>query len=210
MATRAKYLWRAFWAACTALSFFGLAFWPSNWSAAKLMLQHIDHWIFAHAASPSLFALCVGLAIGTIIIPDVWSEIKRHFFPTKPEAGTKIKNAIDYLVNDSRAHLKKARRSELMQTGPAKGQYVHMSGVEHSDAVSKLNEKMNSRDLLVWGHRQFGGRSNLRRCFGLLRLRNGSVWRLTRCSVSSPPQNTRKLAACQTMFRPCLCSHIRA
>jgi hypothetical protein len=62
--------------------------------------------------------------------------------------------AIDYIVNDSKAVLKQPREPWVAEFGPGKGQRFIEKGVEHSDALTKFNERLISGELKIWGLRQ--------------------------------------------------------
>jgi hypothetical protein len=69
-------------------------------------------------------------------------------------ADMPIAEAIDYIVNDSIAKLRQPAPPRIAEYGPAKGRLLVEKGVEHSDALTKLNERIIVGDLKVWGLRQ--------------------------------------------------------
>jgi hypothetical protein len=131
MRIKPKYLWLAFLAIASGLSFFGIVSLPKDWGSAVGLLTSIDQWLFAHAAHPSLFALVVGFVLGTAIIPEAWNFLKTLIAPKSPQPNMKINVAIDYIVNDS------------------------ATGVEHDDALTLISEKLASGELHAWGRREF-------------------------------------------------------
>ena len=67
----------------------------------------------------------------------------------------KVSDAIDYIVNDSVAKLQKvsSRRPESFGN-VARGTAITIFGVEHEEARSQLNSKLNTGELKSWGLRQ--------------------------------------------------------
>jgi hypothetical protein len=74
---RAKYLWWAALVVFGALSFFGVPL-PRDWLAAIEWLTTTETWMHQHIAHPIIFALVIGLATGTVIIPEVWTIVRRR------------------------------------------------------------------------------------------------------------------------------------
>ncbi len=70
----------------------------------------------------------------------------------KPDMN--LNEAIDYIVNDSVAKLKGPEPARIGDSGPGKGHLIMQRGVEHSDAWTKLNERLNSGRLKIWGLRE--------------------------------------------------------
>jgi hypothetical protein len=64
----------------------------------------------------------------------------------------KVSDAIDYVVNDSRARLNTPPPPKLDGYGP--GTVLYISGVEHQDARRRVNAKLISGELRSWGLRQ--------------------------------------------------------
>jgi hypothetical protein len=131
MRFKPKYLWWAILAIVGGLSFFGIVSLPRDWGAAMKLLTSVDQWLFAHAAHPSLFALVIGLVLGTAIIPEAWNLLKTLIAPKSRQPNMKINVAVDYIVNDS------------------------ATGVEHGDALRLISEKLATGELHAWGRREF-------------------------------------------------------
>jgi hypothetical protein len=148
-------LYRWAWRACPPIimlaSYFGVPL-PKSWGVTLDWVRFIDLWIIQHAAYPSLFALSVGLLLGTVIVPDVWRHIQQSIAAPLPDMP--ISAAIDYIVNDSRASLKRSKPPEMEEYGPAKGQVIQERGVEHRDALNKLHERLISGDIIAWGRQE--------------------------------------------------------
>jgi hypothetical protein len=97
-----KYIWWCVLAALGALAFFGVFSWPHDSKAAMTLLDKIDQAIFRPAAHPTMFALAVGLAIGTVLLPEIWRVVRDHAFPTKPHPNMDMARAIEYVRVRSR------------------------------------------------------------------------------------------------------------
>jgi hypothetical protein len=78
------------------LAWFNLS-WPRDSSAAMNWLNAIDEAIFRPAAHPTMFALVVGLAIGTFLLPEIWRVVRDYAFPSDPRADWDLRDAVDYL-----------------------------------------------------------------------------------------------------------------
>ena len=102
MALKLKYAWWCVLAILGVLAFFNVFSWPHNSQAAMKLLTAIDAAIFRPAAHPTILALVVGLAIGTVFIPEIWRIIREHVFPSKPHPNMDLKETIDYLRIRSR------------------------------------------------------------------------------------------------------------
>jgi hypothetical protein len=77
MRLRPKYLW---WA---VLGFFGLASFfgapiPRDWVSTMKWVTSIEAWGHDHVAHPFIFALIVGLATGTVVVPEIWGAVRRQ------------------------------------------------------------------------------------------------------------------------------------
>src|ERR1700730_7524822 len=66
----------------------------------------------------------------------------------------KISEALDYIVNDSVAELRHPAPPQIMEFGPMKGKIAVEAGVEHGDARAKINERLISGELRIWGLRK--------------------------------------------------------
>jgi hypothetical protein len=69
-----------------------------------------------------------------------------------PNPNMKISDAIDYIVNDAVAKLQKASSRQPESFGNVVvGTAITIFGVEHEDARSQLNSKLNMGELKSWG-----------------------------------------------------------
>jgi hypothetical protein len=76
-----------------------------------------------------------------IVAAIIWAwPVRDRSKPNLP--NTKVSDAVDYIVNDSIAILRKASSSEPCL------------GVEHEDARAQLNAKLNTGEIKSWGLRQ--------------------------------------------------------
>lgn len=65
-----------------------------------------------------------------------------------------IERAVDYIVNDSNTPLKQPPPPEISTTGPTAGRLIITKGVEHMDALFKLEERLRRGDIEASGLRQ--------------------------------------------------------
>jgi hypothetical protein len=153
MRFKPKYLWWAILVIVGGLSFFGIVSLPKDWGSAEMLLTSIDQWLFAHAAHPTLFALVIAFVFGTVIAPEAFQLLKPHIFPKSPKPDMKINDAIDYIVNDSSSQLKQPSppRSE-------EGRRLIETGVQHSDALRLISEKLANGEFHAWGLREITSR----------------------------------------------------
>lgn len=113
----------------------------------------LDLWLLTRDISPTSAGIFFGLLIGTIIVPELWRYYVEQIAPFDPvEPDAPIHEAIDYIVNDSRAPLSPSRRRL------SDGQVVEHVGAEHLDAIRLLNEAANGGLIKLWGRRQQLGR----------------------------------------------------
>jgi hypothetical protein len=88
MPTRFKIVWWLLLAAFTVAGFFGVPL-PKDWDSAKAWLTSIDNWIIHTARYPGLFALALGLVLGSVIIPEVW-KLSRKLLSKRTEFKIEI------------------------------------------------------------------------------------------------------------------------
>src|SRR3990167_1979424 len=79
MRIRTKHVWWFLLAVQGLFAFFGKEFLPTSMEAAMDFLTAVDLWIINHAAYPGLFAVFLGLVLGTVIIPEVWPFFKKRY-----------------------------------------------------------------------------------------------------------------------------------
>ena len=106
------------------------------------------------ASISSVIIPCIVSAV--IIYLMYWFVHREHELQSgRPEfPNMTIGDAIDYMVNDSTAVLKQPREPWVEEIGPGKGRRIIEKGVEHADARTKLNERLISGELKIWGRRQ--------------------------------------------------------
>ena len=102
MVIKLKHVWYFVLTVLGVLAFFNVFSWPKDSQAAMKLLNAIDVVIFRPAAHPTMFALVVGLAIGTVFIPEIWRVVRDHNFPEEPKPNMDLQEAIDYLRIRSR------------------------------------------------------------------------------------------------------------
>jgi hypothetical protein len=97
MILKPKYVWYCGVAIFGALAWFDIFSWPHDSAAAMNWLSAIDQRIFRPAAHPTMFALVVGLAIGTILLPEIWRVTRDYAFPAEARPDWDLREAVDYL-----------------------------------------------------------------------------------------------------------------
>jgi hypothetical protein len=60
-------------------------------------LSTLDQTFFRPAAHPTMFALVVGVALGTILLPEIWRVVRDHAFPAHPRSDWDLREMFDYL-----------------------------------------------------------------------------------------------------------------
>jgi hypothetical protein len=89
------------WSGCVGLlgvlAWFNIFSWPRDSAAAMRWLNEIDEVVFRPAAHPTMFALVVGVAIGTILLPEIWRAVRDHAFPSEARPDWDLREAVDYL-----------------------------------------------------------------------------------------------------------------
>lgn len=141
-----------------------------QWAFGNLLwawfVQYIDaNWHVAEAQIGSVasyripvFIVCIAFIV-FIIIVVMYLKIKQLYASTISVPDMKINEALDYIVNDSKAKLKQPPAAKIEDFGPLKGHLVKWLGVEHKDARAKVNEKLIAGELSAWGYRQLQGLS---------------------------------------------------
>ena len=86
--SKLKFYWWALLFGVGILTFFGLAAPTKDWTSAMEWLRSADQFILTHARYPGLFALVLGLLLGSAILPEMWRALRRHL-PRGPEFDIK-------------------------------------------------------------------------------------------------------------------------
>jgi hypothetical protein len=143
----------------TALS--AVLVWAFDHFAWDWLTHILETWFGAKwtdlIARTSSFVLPLLIAAGLLWV--VYRIAKEPPAATKPQPDMKISDAIDYIVNDSRAILSNPKKLPpspwpSFLPPPAPGSTLTHSGVEHQDARKQLNAKLISGELHSWGLRQ--------------------------------------------------------
>jgi hypothetical protein len=98
------------------------------------------------------FAIVAILSFVASLICFLWPIISFRRRAKSVAPDMKISDAIDYIVNDSIAILKNERQPIPLGSYPP-GTAITISGVEHQDARSQLNSKLNTGEIKSWGIR---------------------------------------------------------
>jgi hypothetical protein len=102
MLTKVRIVWSCIVGIGGLLAWFGIFSWPHDSAAAMSWINAIDQALFRPAAHPTMFALVVGVALGTIVIPGVWRVVRDHVFVPDPRPDWDLREAIDYLLSRSK------------------------------------------------------------------------------------------------------------
>jgi hypothetical protein len=107
----------------------------------------LGHWF------TGLSALCFVVS-GMIL---VWPFVERKFNPEQPVyPDMPVHEVIDYIVNDSRAKLRRPGPRVRMTSGPASGCVLVQGGVEHDDAFERVVQAVSIGHLRAWGRKPVG------------------------------------------------------
>jgi len=137
--------------------FFGNFFYDLLWAALE------DH----HVQHSDVIAYVLGhfspFIVGCLAATIIYLVARQNVIKSSGSEKNKLRNlhydmtisdAIEYIVNDSRAVLKQPAPPQIMEFGPAKGRRAVEAGVEHSDARALMNTKLISGELQIRGRRQ--------------------------------------------------------
>lgn len=108
---------------------------PSDWKSTLDDLTTIDVWIINNAIYPSLFALAVGLVLGTWIIPDAWGLIRTAWGKQTPGDSELLRRNILFI----KEHLTSHEQFEKY----ADEYYKRIEEVNDSDSTLFANEQLN-------------------------------------------------------------------
>jgi len=89
------------------------------------------------------------------VLKDIVGALRRRRRANRLDTAqpdTKVSDAIDYVVNNSRAELNTPPPPKIDGYGP--GTVLYITGVEHQDARTRVNTKLISGELRSWGLRQ--------------------------------------------------------
>jgi hypothetical protein len=146
--------WRLLLAIYTLFAFTGHHWIPNDWRSLNDDIALADDWILSRASYPGLFAIGLGLIIGTWLLPEAIKIARKVYgLEPKPRPNMPLWRAMDYIVNDSRARLKRPPPPYVMQDGPHKGAMVTHKGVEHEDARQQISQEIIGGLLQVWGRK---------------------------------------------------------
>ena len=97
--------------------------------------------LITHWASPWVIVLVAIFLMAWIFYRQVeWLRV------SGPNADIRIHNIIDYIVNDSNLYLPPS--------------FPNVTGIEHDEAMKKLDERLSSSAITLWGKRQSGAHAN--------------------------------------------------
>ncbi len=162
-------------------------------------LVDIETWLTNRVPDPILFAFITGLLFSTWLVPDLWPVAKRHLgIGAKPMPDMNISDAIDYIVNDSVATLKRSRPS-WTENWPGGGTVtLSEMDVEHVDALTQLNERARIGEITIWGRKEIFPAFGSNRFEGTIRKIGTDYWQIANLAFSMCLHRTK--AYPQTMI----------
>ena len=140
---RWKLLWYLFVAIAFIATFFFDFSWPQNWRAALSALGPIETWWGAHAGHPILSAFFAGLLLGTVLLPELWLQLRPHLFPAKPRPNLDAGIAFKTILVRSREAKRFARKKENLKPTRDQGWYPKMHEQLFSEA-EQINQRLKS------------------------------------------------------------------
>ena len=156
-----KYLWPVLPLALGILAFFD--FIPTNWTGTRALIENVDNWLSANAKYPALFALAVGIVLGTTIIPEVWASYRNHFWPPKEEGDYPAAEAFNDALYRSKWAKQRAKNWENLPAVP------YETGLSQAEVIEKrlrqalnrtLHDELRAAQLVAFGR---GGATNTMR-----------------------------------------------
>src|SRR6266404_7599850 len=147
--------WRLLLAIYTLFAFTGHHWIPNDWGALKDDIALSDDWILSRASYPGLFAIGLGLIIGTWLLPEAIKIARKVYgLEPRPRPNMPMWKALDYIINDSRARVKQPGPPVLKTHGPGAGRMMVQVGVQHNDAIVQMNEQIAAGHVQVWGRKK--------------------------------------------------------
>jgi hypothetical protein len=154
MPLKARIAWGCFVGGCGLLAFFGLFSWPHDSAGVLRLLNTIDGLVFRPAAHTTMFALVIGVALGTIIIPEVWRVLRAHLFPPKPEADIAVGDAFITLFKRSRLACDLVKKGMLTQAVMYESHLTEsekIGGRLRVELSDRLHNALVSGAITAWG-----------------------------------------------------------
>ncbi len=103
------------------------------------------------------YAVWVLIFIGLVCFawPLISTFVTRPFLNdnTSVHPDMKVSDAIDYIVNDSKAVLEKPKQHSRMNVVQPSS-HISVVGAQHTQARRELNDKLNIGKIKAWGRRQ--------------------------------------------------------
>lgn len=129
-------------------TFFGLVSLPKDWGSILSWLTPLETWWAAHAAHPTLAAFVSGLAVGTIFLPELWSQVKPHLW------APKYRPDVDGATIFKEILAKSSRAKKLVCSGTLKTPLMYESHLTEAGIIEeRLKQELDHEfhDLLRLG-----------------------------------------------------------
>ncbi len=152
---RWKWIWWGTAAIVWLATFFGVISLPKDWESTLSWLTPIEQWWASHAAHPTLAAFITGLAIATVLLPELWSQIRPHLFPMEYEADISVIDAFNFILRRS----KWAKREEKRQFEKASAKADKTDAKIFADTMVRVNLAQEFHNRLKKGKLKSWGRT---------------------------------------------------
>ena len=150
---------RWLWYACIALGFiatyFGLLEPAKTWKSTTMLVESMETWWSAHAVHPIASAFFAGLAVSTVLLPELCLHLKPVLFPFKPRPDISAADA--FLLILARSKLRRKYAKHWKQLAPAdrhESSQLESQNIKNrveAALIRRLHTVLRSGDLKSWG-----------------------------------------------------------
>ncbi len=154
MRIRWKWVWWAVVGVAWLAAFFGIVSLPKDWNSTLSWLAPAEQWWAVHTAHPTLAAFVTGLAVATVLLPELWSQIYPHLFPPKPKADIAGAAAIERILTRSKWAKKLVKNGQLTNKLMYESHLTANGIIEgrlQLRLMKELHDLLRAGDLIAWG-----------------------------------------------------------
>lgn len=137
MRQKLRYVWWAALSVWGLLAFFGVLL-PTGQEASLDWLTSFDLWFINNSAYPSMFAIFVGLVLGSVVVPEIRRRIPHQL--DEPRPNMLVRDALIYAVTDTKWRYSNPD-SELLLFA----------------AKTHLEQRAGLGEVQLWGQREIEG-----------------------------------------------------
>jgi hypothetical protein len=151
---RLRFLWYAFVVFGFVASFFFGVSLPKNLADAMTDIAPLEQWWNVHAAHPLLAAFFAGLAVGTVLLPEVWIQIKPHVFPASPRADIAAGEAFKLIFHKSKLADELVRKNLLTRVVMIESHLTEqqkIGGRLRVELADRIHSALASSKITAWG-----------------------------------------------------------